>query len=644
MPDQPPKLFYMPLFQRKRLFLLIFFIGILLRGYLLVAHLGNGIQNADEATVGIMAQHIAEGRHFPLIWYGQQYMGTLPSFISALLFRCFGISATAVRIVPIAFSILLIYLIYLLATEMFGESVGLLSALWIAVCPPFLGVFSLKQAGYMVVLCVGTGILLVTYRLACRAQNARHTRRLLMLAGVLSGFGFWVHLQIAPYLVAAGCFCLLTRRRIVTFKNSLLVIPCFLLGSSPLVIYNLTHHGGTLFYFLDMFAPRSDSTSTFVSRLYNCIVVNLPALLGDVPMWTFHWFGFPWNLPVALNEFISISLLVILSILSATICIFRVRADPTFCSSLSATRRTLLWVGGIMMFAILLVELVILGLYLYEFIPLLQGDAITWSQFPGAPVLTPSFLLTELFSPSLWFYLLYLPVVVSAGYIVLLRRGTHHTQLLLLLLTLIAVMGSALVTNFGEIRWPAYYMPIYSVVPILFAWFVTRIAQYAKWLARLLPVTLCAFYLAGLLIIPPKLYLQPLFYVNWWNMGQGQLLPTSNADAIAFLRSQHISCVYAKFWLAYPLTFDSHEQIIASTSVQGRYPPHDRLVQQAQTVAYLFHMRSSENVAFAAILNQAHISYQKQRIVPYDIYYNVNLKDRFSSPLWPTISKLINAM
>jgi hypothetical protein len=52
----------------------------------------------DEASFGLMAKHLAEGREFPVLFYGQNYPFVLSSWTAAPLFWLFGPTATMLRL------------------------------------------------------------------------------------------------------------------------------------------------------------------------------------------------------------------------------------------------------------------------------------------------------------------------------------------------------------------------------------------------------------------------------------------------------------------------------------------------------------------------------------------------------------------
>lgn len=56
------------------------------------------VLNSDEATMGLMASHIAYHAEHPAFLYGQSYMGALEAYLGAAIFRLLGSSAVALRL------------------------------------------------------------------------------------------------------------------------------------------------------------------------------------------------------------------------------------------------------------------------------------------------------------------------------------------------------------------------------------------------------------------------------------------------------------------------------------------------------------------------------------------------------------------
>lgn len=71
--------------------------------------------DSDQAVVGLMAKHLAEGRAFPLFFYGQHYMLAVEPWLAAPLFRVAGASVATLKLpllgVNIAVCVLLLWLL-----------------------------------------------------------------------------------------------------------------------------------------------------------------------------------------------------------------------------------------------------------------------------------------------------------------------------------------------------------------------------------------------------------------------------------------------------------------------------------------------------------------------------------------------------
>lgn len=81
--------------------------------------------DSDQAIVGLMAKHLAEGRAFPLFYYGQNYMLGVEAWLAAPLFAVAGASVTALKLPLLAINVL----VALLLLRIFEREVGLRPAL-----------------------------------------------------------------------------------------------------------------------------------------------------------------------------------------------------------------------------------------------------------------------------------------------------------------------------------------------------------------------------------------------------------------------------------------------------------------------------------------------------------------------------------
>lgn len=157
--------------------------------------------DSDQATVGLMAKHLAELRAFPVFLYGQTYMLGVEAWLAAPLFAIFGVSITALKI-PL---LLMNVAIAILLLRGFERDMGLRPTLALAAALPFL----LPSAGLSAVFMDSSGGSLepLLYVLLLWATRDRP-----LLCGVVFGIGF-LNREFTLYgLVALACLAWLDGR------------------------------------------------------------------------------------------------------------------------------------------------------------------------------------------------------------------------------------------------------------------------------------------------------------------------------------------------------------------------------------------------------------------------------------------------
>src|SRR4051812_24403826 len=128
--------------------------------------------DADEAVVGLMAMQVPG--EVPAFYWEQHYLGTIEPLVASAVFAVAGPSAVALKLVPAAFSMAFVALVYLTARPVFGAGPALVSALYLAIPPSFFAAWSVKaRGGYPEALALGQLCLLAAQRLADRAQKTR---------------------------------------------------------------------------------------------------------------------------------------------------------------------------------------------------------------------------------------------------------------------------------------------------------------------------------------------------------------------------------------------------------------------------------------------------------------------------------------
>jgi hypothetical protein len=247
---------------------------------------GEFVIDADEAIVGLMGKHIVEGRGIPTFYYGQHYMGSLEAILASVVFRIFGVSGFALQLVPLSFSLALVYVMYRLGKAVGGVSVGRVAALLCAIPPSPLVVWSFKaRGGFIELIVIGALALLLTVRWLRKPSTNLSYPALIWLC---LGLGWWVNNQIIYFLVPIGIFgalksfsSLRAQRMSMSQAVSLACVATtsFFIGSAPYWIYNLRKGFPSLGMF--GFASSSD-IAEHVAGLFRSA---LPIILGAKHFW-----------------------------------------------------------------------------------------------------------------------------------------------------------------------------------------------------------------------------------------------------------------------------------------------------------------------------------------------------------------------
>lgn len=265
--------------KRTTVFLiLVILTGALLRlYYMLVPGQPATRLSPDEAVYGIEAIHIMRGER-PVFFYAQPYTGATSAYISALLFKIFGISDLALKIVPFIFSLLIIFLEFKLAAAVFKNSkTALVAAGLTALGSPFwLNWSSRAGTGYIEMMVFGALVFLLTIKIVFENCGSL---KIYFLLGLVAGFGFWVQPTIAYYLLPAGIFIFVKDPKIFFKKEFYWAILGAVIGAAPVIFYNLTNQSAT-------------ATSLFNKpwgikpALYKFFVEGMPVILGVRPPWS----------------------------------------------------------------------------------------------------------------------------------------------------------------------------------------------------------------------------------------------------------------------------------------------------------------------------------------------------------------------
>ena len=150
--------------------------------------------NSDEGTIGLAALHIADGRAFPVYFYGQHYMGTLEAYLAAPIVALTGPSVLALRVPNLVLYAVFLLVMWLLTRRLYTA--------WFATF--VVGVLALGSdrilrnqliagGGYPEINPAGAALVLLSVVLATRRSIPLYG-----LFGLIAGLMVWDDQLVAP--------------------------------------------------------------------------------------------------------------------------------------------------------------------------------------------------------------------------------------------------------------------------------------------------------------------------------------------------------------------------------------------------------------------------------------------------------------
>ncbi|WP_201365003.1 hypothetical protein [Dictyobacter formicarum] len=243
--------------------------------------------NADEGVMGIMARHIQSGQH-PIFFYGQNYMGALEAYLGAGLFPYFGSSSFSLRLGLVLLFTLFLVCLYILTARLYTKRFALFVLLLLSLGTN--AVFSRQLnaiGGYIEILLCGTLSFLLALLLSLSTASPTSSpiwRRIgYTVWGIVVGVGIWSDLLILPAIMCSAlvliCFCWEDLKR----GNFFLVLLGLIIGTFPLIIYNVTAIPGqdSWSVLVSMQGAPALSIDTIIQQISRTVLYSLPAITGN---------------------------------------------------------------------------------------------------------------------------------------------------------------------------------------------------------------------------------------------------------------------------------------------------------------------------------------------------------------------------
>jgi 4-amino-4-deoxy-L-arabinose transferase-like glycosyltransferase len=240
--------------------------------------------NPDSGIVALMAKHIAEGKDFPVFFYGQAYMGSLEPMVSAFFCFLFGTSGFMVTLGTAFVGWLVMPAVYLWAKDAHSPAAGLAAMAWCMIGPSgYVHYGASPRGGYTVTILLAALILWLVSRLIADGQKNKVIEKGgWLILGLLAGLGWWSNQLIVSAILTAALMALVFLRAKVFSLNTIVAAAGFLIGSLPFWTWNFLHNWQSF-----EFAGSLGSTP-FLTGLKIFTLERLPDLLDlnhGYPAW-----------------------------------------------------------------------------------------------------------------------------------------------------------------------------------------------------------------------------------------------------------------------------------------------------------------------------------------------------------------------
>ncbi|HEY2989132.1 MAG TPA: glycosyltransferase family 39 protein [Candidatus Binatia bacterium] len=268
-----------PYRRQTRLFLLLLFVSLALRVWLLIV--SRHYLRSDEAVTAMEALDIMEGGPIPFFHYGQPYGGghTVEALMAIPWFALFGPADYWFKLGPLLLSCLYILVVYLCLYKFFDKRCALVAAALFGFFAPFLAFNFYNNGGSATTLFGWVGLYFFFRSYFAEADRLPS----LVLSGAALGFAYYCFDYALYYLFAVLMLWALKENLHLwrRWRAMISVMAGFLVGAAPLIYYNLTHEFANLKHLLSRTAkpdavPALEIPMRFVRLLYH----DLPAFFS----------------------------------------------------------------------------------------------------------------------------------------------------------------------------------------------------------------------------------------------------------------------------------------------------------------------------------------------------------------------------
>ena len=197
----------------------------------------------DAGIVALMAKHMAEGKDFPVFYYGQAYMGSLEPFVSAVFCALFGTSGFMVALGTAFVGWLVLLAVFFWAKDAHSPAAGLAAMAWCMIGPSgFVHCQASPRGGYAVTILFGTLILWLSSKLIINGRDdSLAVKGKWLILGLLAGLGWWSNQLIVSAIFTAALMVVVFLRGKVFSFNTISAAVGFFIGSLPFWWWNALH-------------------------------------------------------------------------------------------------------------------------------------------------------------------------------------------------------------------------------------------------------------------------------------------------------------------------------------------------------------------------------------------------------------------